>query len=303
MAGSVMKAGRIQQILKNRYRSRMRYRLAQSWAKPMVNPWRFLRNQTRKCLLKFEEPSTSRVDAFHLDDFKIVDGEWVSEEIAGYGVYEPDLTWILMQLVKEGDVVMDVGMHLGYYATLFALLTGEGGQVHAFEPTPMTRALAAANTERFPQIHVRHEALWSDHGTIVLRDYGLKWMAFNGAKGAKLAVDFADGVDVEVNCLTLDQLWEELRTRIQLVKIDAESAELEILKGGRRLLQEVRPLLSMEVGDAAEQGTSREALNFALEQGYEAWEICGEKLARHKAQESYRYGNLILAPTGWEPPC
>lgn len=289
------------ETIMRRYRSRVRYRNAAPWLKPWINPLRFFSNQGRKLAMKFETPATSEVDTFHCGRMKVVDGEWVSEEIAGYGVYEPALTFGFLKLVGENDVVVDIGMHLGYYATLFAELVGPGGQVHAFEPTPTTRALAKANVERYPQIRVWHEAMWSDDGLLVLRDYGLKWMAFNGTLPPKVTGEMPKPLEIKVNCLTVDMFSERIGRKIALIKIDAESAELEILKGAVKVLKRDRPLLSMEVGDGEDEQASRGALDFALSQGYEPWEIRDERLVRHEARDRYAYGNLILAPKGWEP--
>ncbi len=46
-------------------------------------------------------------------------------------------------------------------------------------------------------------------------------------------------VEVEVEVKTLDQLMDELKiSRVSFIKIDVEGAELDILKGGKRLLRE-----------------------------------------------------------------
>ena len=52
------------------------------------------------------------------------------------GSYEPVITGIFSALVGPGDVCLDVGANIGWYATLFQKLVGEKGEVHAFEPVP-----------------------------------------------------------------------------------------------------------------------------------------------------------------------
>lgn len=52
------------------------------------------------------------------------------------GIYErPETRWLLSQL-REGDVFIDVGAHVGYYTLLAASRVGPTGAVHAFEPLP-----------------------------------------------------------------------------------------------------------------------------------------------------------------------
>jgi len=40
------------------------------------------------------------------------------------------------QVLKRGDVAVDVGAHVGYYACLFSELVGPEGLVVAVEPDP-----------------------------------------------------------------------------------------------------------------------------------------------------------------------
>lgn len=174
------------QELERRFKQCWNYRHAASWAKPMVNPARFLRNQLRHRFRPPQRGTLQRADAFHLDSFLLVAGECVSEEVASYGIYEPELTAAFLQLVRPGHVMVDIGMHLGYFSTLFASLTGQTGEVHSFEPTPSTREIARENVARFPTIRVYPFALWSSAQSMVFQDFGAQWMAFNSLSRARL---------------------------------------------------------------------------------------------------------------------
>ena len=277
-----------------------RYKQAQPWQKPFLNPRRFLRNQPRSRGLSSTPigvPHTTA--AFHFPEFTGVSGEGVSREIESYGVFEEALTEAFLHLVRPGQVVVDVGMHLGYYTTLFACLVTERGQVHAFEPTPSTRELARPNLERFPQIVVHPEAVWSSVQPLSFRDYGTAWMAFNSFTKAKL-----DGVPeprlFSVQTTTLDVLRQTLNQPIALVKIDAESAEREIIKGAQELIRLDQPLISLEVGDQDGAPTSRALVDDLQRLEYAPWEFSQGRFQRHQPRRAYDYDNLLFAPAARE---
>ena len=50
--------------------------------------------------------------------------------------YEPDVTLIFKNEIKNGDIVMDVGADYGYFSLLASGLVGNDGKVYAFEPFP-----------------------------------------------------------------------------------------------------------------------------------------------------------------------
>lgn len=52
------------------------------------------------------------------------------------GSYEFEKQQVLPSLIKPGDVVYDIGAHVGYFTIICAKLVGPAGQVVAFEPFP-----------------------------------------------------------------------------------------------------------------------------------------------------------------------
>lgn len=62
-------------------------------------------------------------------------------------IHEPLMTEIIKRETKEGDVVLDIGAHIGYYTLMFARLVGKEGKVFAFEPDPDNFTLLKKNIE------------------------------------------------------------------------------------------------------------------------------------------------------------
>ena len=78
--------------------------------------------------------------------------EIVSEQIYTYGLFDEVVTWLAIKAAREGDTVLDVGGHFGYFTLLFSELVGESGQIVAFEPTPSTYGLLRDNVKRCPNV-------------------------------------------------------------------------------------------------------------------------------------------------------
>jgi FkbM family methyltransferase len=230
-----------------------------------------------------------------LDPFFVVAGEGVSREVESYGLFEPELTEAFLRLIQADQCVVDIGMHLGYYTTLFARLAGPRGTVHAFEPTPSTRDFARRNVGRFPNVTVHPQAVWWEEGTLTFHDYGLAWMAFNSFAEARLEVS-AKPREFEVATTTLDAFRASVGRAVALVKVDAESAEAQILQGASKLIELDQPLITLEVGDREGAPASRSLVDLMQARGYGAWEFRGGRFSPHQRRDRYDYDNLIFAP-------
>src|SRR5207245_6887735 len=59
-----------------------------------------------------------------------------SNKLSFNEVYEYLVTELVQKEVKMGNVVLDIGAHIGYYALMFPKHVGTHGKVFEFEPEP-----------------------------------------------------------------------------------------------------------------------------------------------------------------------
>jgi FkbM family methyltransferase len=166
------------------------------------------------------------------------------------GAYERRVQETFEALLRPGDVVWDVGAHIGFFSLLAARQVSENGVVHAIEPSPTNRHRLEANLRLNKETKVRV------HAFAVGRERGRRRLY-----GDSSTASFAprDGSAVSVESRTLDELLVEVGPP-HLVKLDVEEAELECLQGGRDLLTRVRPLLVVELHDDADLAEARTLL-------------------------------------------
>jgi FkbM family methyltransferase len=190
------------------------------------------------------------------------------------GAYEPGLLRLLRDELRPGDVVLDVGAHVGVHALTAARRLRElgGGRVIAFEPTPDSSAAVRAGAARNGlAVDVVQSALGETEGEIELRGDPRY-----DTRDAGVRSQFGEGDVVARAPVTTFDAWAG-RTgldRLDVVKLDIEGAEILALRGMRESLRRLEPrLLAIEVKDVVmERGPGDEASLHALlrECGYVA---------------------------------
>jgi FkbM family methyltransferase len=245
----------------------------------------------------------SQADTFWGDSMHVVLPERLSQAIYCYNFIEEGLTSIFLSQVKPGMTVFDIGAHFGYFTLLANWLVGEAGSVHAFEPTPSTFEVLSRNIQGRSRVRVNNVALYSRADVLTFQDYGPVLSQFNSLTRAKLAEDVRRDLRAtthRVTALPLDQYVADSGARPDFVKVDAENAELEILHGAERTIREVRPMITVEVGDVEGDGeaVSSAPVQWLLERGYAAFEYSKQAsaLRPHQPQSRYAYDNLLLVP-------
>lgn len=95
----------------------------------------------------------------------------------------------------------------------------------------------------------------------------------------------------------LDTVLGERRLRADFVKVDAESSELEVLRGMAHTLRSSAPMLTVETGDYGVPGqpSTRACIDHLAALGYRCLELDPRDGWReHRPQPSYGYGNLFF---------
>jgi FkbM family methyltransferase len=168
----------------------------------------------------------------------------VAYQLMKRGSWEPRETERLLELVRPGQRVVEIGANIGYHTVQLARAAGAAGRVHAFEPDPTNRGILLRNVaeHRLESIVDVHAAAVSDReGRAALVRHG-----HNMGGHSLIASNVDSAVEtVSVATATLDDILAH--ETVDLIKIDAEGAEPAILAGARQTIARERPILFMEI--------------------------------------------------------
>ncbi len=152
--------------------------------------------------------------------------------------YEADLQSLATALVRSGDVVYDVGAHVGYWSLLFANAAAPDGGVYAFEPSPLSIARMRRNVQDHPAVRPVDAGASDVEGD-----------AFLAERGSESRVVPAAGAHASrIRLVRLDDfVYRDGHAAPTFVKIDIEGAAGACLAGALGVIERARPRLFVEV--------------------------------------------------------
>ncbi|MDY7100855.1 MAG: FkbM family methyltransferase [Actinomycetota bacterium] len=198
-----------------------------------------------------------------------------ADPFGALGTYETPVQEALVAHLQPGDVFYDIGANVGFFSVLGARLVAPGGWVYAFEPAPDNAELVRRNlaANRFHHTEVLEVAVAGEPATTELELSG--YAGGHALVSAGGTPDHAGVVTVEA--VVIDDLVAAGRLRPPtLVKIDVEGAELDVLHGMARTIDEHRPHLLVEVDHEHRAGLTERRAGieaFLGEAGYEWTEL------------------------------
>jgi len=131
----------------------------------------------------------------------------------------------------EGQIIIDIGGHIGIYTLNAAKKVGTHGKVITIEPSPDNYRMLTNNimVNHLDNVTVINTALASSEG---------KGKLYLSGSGRHSLMSKDKSEFVETSLTTLDHLVEKLGLPyIDTVKIDVEGSEMEVLKGSTNALK------------------------------------------------------------------
>lgn len=163
----------------------------------------------------------------------------------------------LFRLVKESQIILDIGTNIGSTMLRFLSEVGINGFVYGFEPDPINFQEATKNLSlnNFRNYKLFNLGLGNEKGSL-----SMVTPVESNRGGNRISIkDSVDSAN-KVEIVTLDSLnLDKEINKIDLVKIDVEGFELKVLEGGIDLIKKFRPIFFIEldnnnlkeVGDSA----------------------------------------------------
>jgi len=174
--------------------------------------------------------------------------------------------------VMPGMTVLDAGANKGQMALLFASLVGSTGRVVAFEPAPKEFASLERNVKinGLTRVTPIQAAAAEIEGTMQF-----SYAADSPTQGKLVDVEptyrLGHAQTLVVQAKRLDSVLDD-GVWPDVVKIDVEGAAAAVLRGARRIINEIRPAFFIELHGPEEQAGVRDDL---LAHGYTAQTLDG----------------------------
>lgn len=176
----------------------------------------------------------------------------LSDHVIGLAIlrdrYEVDEVAFALSQLRPGDVAIDVGAHIGFFAVQMAEAVGPEGAVYAFEPLERNAAMlerSIAENGFGPRLRLERAAVSSQSGTSRLH-FAAETLNTGGAVLSEAAVTGLGALQsATVSTVRLDEY--PCRRPVRLLKMDVEGSEPSVVDGARRLLVEDRPIIVSEV--------------------------------------------------------
>lgn len=204
---------------------------------------------------------TGTKDCRHGKLMYLLNDAYIGRSLDVYGEYSEGEIDLFRQLLRPGDVAIDVGANIGALTVAMARLVQPGGAIVAFEPQRAIYDILCNNLRLNGLANVTAfcRAMGSAAGTIRVpplnydRTDNFGGVALGGALGE------------EVQLVTLDSLGVP---RLRLLKVDVEGMEFEAISGARATIERLRPALYVE-NDRADR--SQRLISLLFEIGYRLW--------------------------------
>jgi FkbM family methyltransferase len=218
-------------------------------------------------------------------------GDFATRQIEQFGAHTRNEVALLRSFVNVGDLIYDVGAHIGTFAIPLALAAGENGRVVAIEADTESLALLRQNLDSSGL-----QSRVTPHlGIAGGRDISYRRVDVPRHTSATYFVPDPEGAAMPV--IALDDLADRSSPprRVAMIKIDVEGMELAVLRSAVKIIGRDRPILYVEISIAQMARydvTLPEVAAFLAPYDYRCFRNIGDRNSTHDGFELAELGDL-----------
>ena len=151
----------------------------------------------------------------------------------------------ILRFVQPHDVVLDIGVNIGFYLLNFAKKANQG-IVYGFEPNPTVFEFAKKNCNLNQFKHVKLSNIGLGHLAS-----SFQMTQINDNVGMKKIVPQSSSGSFTVQVQRLDDFVNQDNiTKVDVMKIDVEGFEMNVLLGAEEVIEKHKPFLFIEIDEA-----------------------------------------------------
>ena len=152
--------------------------------------------------------------------------------------------------ITKGDVVIEIGGHIGYVTQYLSFLVGNEGRVIVFEPGTNNIPYIEKNTSNKKNVYLEKLAISNQEGIATFYEENITGQTnsllnnYKGAEaGARLSGSKLEVVATKVNLMPLDNYLINKNLEVNFIKMDIEGGELNALYGMQDTLKKIKRMM------------------------------------------------------------
>lgn len=250
--------------------------------------------------LRFESAGVWRSWRLRLDARQF--SQQVMLNSAGHGSYESETAHVLLSTLRQGDLFVDVGAHVGYFSLLAGMMVGPSGQVLSFEPDSANFDHLLGHLQDNHLNNVRPMS-WAVGDSTRIIDFYVNsdndggHAVWNPGNHSFNTLSRAHPRRRPAYQTTLDDALIGANLPIRAIKVDTEGNELAVMRGARRTLTETDPLVVLEINrfGLKQVGTTEQELRaYMIDLGFDAYALPSPgRLTRLNPDESLDTNEIL----------
>ncbi|MFK7809543.1 MAG: FkbM family methyltransferase [Saprospiraceae bacterium] len=290
-------------LLKDRLQKISALALAGKWRRLLHAPKRYVSGQYffRTTYQKTKKGKLVEANTFFDTSMNVLLPAGMDIYLLGAKTHDSEIRltlWMLNNLTN-GNTVLDIGTHFGFYSLLAAKLVGNNGKVIGIEASKAVHEVCQKNTTSVKNIQLFHLAATDQDAELSFYEFPVLYSEYNTIDPEQF--EDSDWVkenppqQIIVKGTRADTLLQSCNAIPDFIKIDVEGAEAKVISGLKNTLVKHKPIVALEyLSDERTNSAHALAARQLFDFGYQAYFITesGGLKRTNDIGEDMRIGNI-----------